>query len=109
MAIPFQCEDCWMINLEQRLPSPGLDDVYVSILRRANLDAMAGRAKLTIASHVGVTMRTVKNCQMIQKTPTIDAHGPMPLKDSVGMGLAVEMIVLSMTAKPKIKGQRYVQ
>jgi hypothetical protein len=28
-ALPFQCKDCWMCNLERRLPTPGLDDAYV--------------------------------------------------------------------------------
>ena len=27
-VIPFQCEDCWMLNLEGRLPVAGLDDMY---------------------------------------------------------------------------------
>ena len=109
VAIPFQCEDCWMVNLERRLPMPGLDDVYVSVIRRANLDAMAGRAKSSIAGHATAVLRSVKNCQMIRKTPSIEARGPMPLRDGVGMGVAVEMIVYSLVAKPKIRGQRYVQ
>jgi hypothetical protein len=39
-SIMFQCESCWMINLEGRLPEPGLDDLYVACIRRANLDAL---------------------------------------------------------------------
>lgn len=31
------------------------------------------------------------------------------MKDSVGMGVAVEMIVYSLTAKPKISGQNFIQ
>ena len=56
-VIPFQCERCWIINLEWRLPAEGLDDVYVSLIRRANLDAMAGRAKSTVAGHVAAVNR----------------------------------------------------
>ena len=107
LAIPFQCEDCWMINLERRLPVSGLDVVYVSLIRRANLDAMAGRAKSTISGHVAATLQTVNNCTLIQKTPTIEARGPMPLTDLVGMEVAVEMIVYSLTAVPQIKSQRF--
>lgn len=98
-----------MINLERRLPMAGLDDVYVSLIRRANLDAMAGRAKSSIAGHVVATLRSVKNCQLIRKTPTIEVRGPMPLHDTIGMGVAVEMITYSLTAKPRIRNQRYVQ
>ena len=109
VAIPFQCEARWIINLERRLPMASLDDMYVSIIRRANLDAMAGRAKSLIAGHVVATLRSIKNCQMIRKTQSIEARGPMPLQDLVGMGIAVEMITYSLMARPRIRGQRYVQ
>ncbi len=105
VAIPFQCEACWIINLERRLPMAGLDDMYVSIIRRVNLDAMAGRAKSLIAGHVVATLRSIKNCQMIRKTPSIEARGPMPLRDLVGMGIAVEMITYSLMARPRIRGK----
>ena len=32
VSIPFQCESCWMINLEGRLPVEGLDDLYVACI-----------------------------------------------------------------------------
>jgi hypothetical protein len=35
------------LNMEGRLPVPELDDAYVMLIRRANLDAMGGRAKTT--------------------------------------------------------------
>ena len=50
-VIPFQCEDCWLLNLEGRLPVAKLDDTYKMMIRRANLDAIAGRAESTIKSH----------------------------------------------------------
>jgi hypothetical protein len=109
VVIPFQCESCWLVNLERRLPIQGLDDVYVSLIRRANLDAMAGRARSTVAGHVTALRRTVQNCHFIGKTPTIEPRGPMPLADLVGMGVAVNMLVYSLTAKPRISGQRFIQ
>ena len=33
VVIPFQCEKCWLVNLERRLPLVRLDDVYVSLIR----------------------------------------------------------------------------
>ena len=30
-SIQFQCEDCWMINLEGRLPADELDDAYIML------------------------------------------------------------------------------
>ena len=32
VAIPFQCEVCWIMNLEGRLPINGLDDPYIMLI-----------------------------------------------------------------------------
>ena len=66
-VIPFQCEDCWMLNLEGRLPVAGLDDMYIMLIRRANLDAIAGRATTTIEAHANQIKRTVANCSLFGK------------------------------------------
>ena len=50
ICVAFQCEICWMRNLEGREITPE-DDFYVSLICRANLDAMTGMSKLTIATH----------------------------------------------------------
>ena len=42
VVIPFQCEECWMLNQEGRQPLDKLDDTYKMLIRRANLDAIAG-------------------------------------------------------------------
>ena len=98
-----------MVNLEGRLPAKGLDDAYLMLIRRANLDAMGGRAVATIHGHAAALKRSVGNCQLIRKTPTIPPRGPMPLTDPVGMGLAVELLFHSLTAKPRIKGESHIQ
>ena len=66
-TLPFQCEDCWMLNLEGRLPlaGSGRDDAYAMLLRRCQLDAMGGRAMTTITGHADSIMRTVALCDMI--------------------------------------------
>jgi len=58
-SIPFQCEDCWFLNIEGRPRISGLDDVYAMCIRRANLDAMCGRAVSTIEGHAAATKRAV--------------------------------------------------
>ncbi len=63
--------DCWMVNLEGRLPVKGLDDAYIMLIRRANLDAMGGWAVATIQGHAAALKRSVYNCQLFRKTPTI--------------------------------------
>jgi hypothetical protein len=90
-AIPFQCEGCWMVNLERCPLALGLDDAYVMCIRRA-LDAMGGRAVPTLGAHTAAVKQTVANCVQIRKTPTLPARGPMPLADHLGMGKAVEML-----------------
>jgi len=101
-VIPFQCEECWMLNLEGRLPVDKLDDTYKMMIRRANLDAIAGRAEGTIKSHAATVLRTAKNCARFGKTPAYEPLGPHPFKDNTGMGLAVEMQYYGATAKGKI-------
>lgn len=91
-----------MRNLEYRNPSIG-DDAYVMTLRRANLDAMAGKARGTINDHRLRTLELVRNAERINKTPTLEPRGPFPLKDQVGMGLAVDICQKSLVAKGKIE------
>lgn len=108
-SIPFQCERCWMINLEARLPAEGLDDLYVACIRRANLDASGGLAESTIKSKASSIKRTVGECKMLRKTPFIPNRGPMPMEDNVGMGMAVEMLLHSLVARPRLKDQKFIQ
>ena len=98
-----------MINLEGRLPEPGLDDAFVMCLRQANLDAMGGLAMTTIVSHANSIGSLVENCWLIRKTPSIPHRGVTRLGDDVGMVVAVDMLLHSLTAKPRLKGERFVQ
>ena len=63
----------------------------------------------TSKSHADEIKRVVRNCALIGKTPNIPPRGPMPLSDSIGMGVAVDMITRSLTSSSRIKGQDYVQ
>ena len=67
-------------TVERRMPVKHEDDTYVMCIRRANLDAMWGAA-LT----------------------AIPPQGHMPITDNYGMGLAVELLCISLTEKPKMK------
>jgi hypothetical protein len=73
------------------------------------LDAMGGRAVTTTAAHAGATKRVVWNCGLFRKTPTIPTHGPMPTRDNVEMSTAVDMLLNLITAKPRLKGENYIQ
>ena len=93
-----------MRNLEGRSPLPGsLDRAYAMSIRRANLDAMAGKARGTIAKHVAEVKLMVINSERIRKTPNLPSRGPYPLNDMLGMGVAVDMLQRSVTSKGRIK------
>jgi hypothetical protein len=69
ICIPFQCKLCWYQNLEGREPISGRDDIYVTCIRRANIDTMLGKSPLTIKAHRRETMSTIKNVLNFGKTP----------------------------------------
>jgi hypothetical protein len=70
---------------------------------------MGGRAASTIQSHASAVKRTVKNCGILRKTPTVPPRGPMPCGDELGMGMAVDMLFNSLTAKPCLEGEKHIQ
>jgi hypothetical protein len=104
LCIPFQCGKCLLKNLGGRDPIPGNDGIYMACIQRANLDAMAGKSPLTIGAHL---REMIANARMINKTPSYQPRGPFPLHDSVGMGLAVDMLLKSLISKGRI--QKHVQ
>ncbi len=106
LVVSFQCETCWMRLLEGRNPDSG-DKEYLSCLRRANLDAIAGRSKVTISSHTNRFAEVIRNCVMLRRTPSYPPRGPFPDYDCVGMGTAVDMLYKSLHAKGRNKS--YVQ
>ena len=108
-VIPFQCEDCWIMNIEGRPRLERLDDTYCMLIRRANLDAMAGRAAPNLTGHASSVKRTVNNCKLIGKTPSVPIRGPMPFSDPVGMGVAIEMLHVSITAKARLPRKTHIQ
>ena len=63
MCIPFQCEVCWMRNLEARNPIARKDDVFVAYIKHANRDAMLGKSPLKIANHVRECRTVITNVQ----------------------------------------------
>lgn len=102
-VIPFQCETCWMRNLEGRDPDPINDRRYVACLRRCNLDAINSMARKTVEGHVRHITTVIATCEAIGRTPNFPPRGPFPLSDSVGMGWAVDLLMKSITASGKIK------
>ena len=86
-----------MRNLERRDPT-ALDQNYVATMHCINLDAMSVKTAGTISGHQEHTLQMIKNAERIIKTPTLSPRGPFPLKDQVGMGLAVVIVQKSLHA-----------
>jgi hypothetical protein len=96
-----------MGNLEGRNPIQDEDDNYLSCIKRANLDAMAGKSPLTIVVHLCKTVKVINNAALLNKTPSFQPRGPIPLGDTVGMGLAIDMLVKLLVSRGRI--ERHVQ
>ena len=56
-------------------------------------------SRSTVAGHRGRISQLVTSAERIGKTPTLEPRGPFPLKDSLGMDLAVDIIQKSIHAK----------
>lgn len=69
------------------------------MMRRVNLDVMHGRATTTIRGHANEVRRTVRECATMGKTPAYEPRGPMPISDTLGMGLAMEMVYRSCVSR----------
>jgi hypothetical protein len=102
LCISFQCKLCWYQNLKGRNPAPGRDDMYVTCIKQANLDAMLGKSSLTIRAHRSKTLASLQNAIRIGKTPAYHPRGPFPGGNPVGMSLAVDMLLKLMVAKGRI-------
>ena len=92
VCIPFQCELCWMRNLEESDPINGRDDSYLVCIRCANLNAITGKSPLTILAHLRETRGVIRNAKLVNKTPSYHPRGPFPLLDPVGGGHAPQVI-----------------
>jgi hypothetical protein len=84
---------------------PGKEDIYVTCIHQANLDAMLRK---TPSDHQGIrahrreTLALLKNTMMISKTPAYHPRGPFPMCNQVGMSLAVDILLKSLVAKGRI-------
>lgn len=105
-VMPFQCECCWMQVLEGRTPEVG-DELLVACIRRVNLDAMTGKSRDTILQHIGRIRRVLGFNEKYRKTPSFAPRGPLPGKDLMGMGTALDMIIYSLESPGR--NEKFVQ
>jgi hypothetical protein len=98
LLTPFQCDLCCFRNLQRRDPNHLLerDALLMCCIRRANLDAVWGREPQT----VGATLRAAKNMlrlwEKVGLAPQFPALGPFPVRDSLGLSVAIAMLLKSL-------------
>jgi hypothetical protein len=95
----FQCDLCHFRNMNNRSPRVnGEDDMVLRFIRRANLDALWSREPGTVRN----TWREVRNLETKAVLLGLDLHrmmplmGPFPVKDLVGMSVAVCILLRSL-------------
>ncbi len=105
----FQCDLCWFRNLQRRDPLPDLpqDNLLLCVIRRALLDSLWGREPQTVSSTLRAARNMVQQWQKVGLTLQFPSLSPFPVCNSLGMGVAVAMLLKSL--EPGRYSARYQQ
>ncbi len=68
-----------------------------------------GHSKAAVKQHANEVKRTLADCAVFGKMPSFQPRGPMPVRDTAGMGLAVEMVYCSCVTKGRINKEGFIQ
>ena len=97
LLIPFQCEICHYRNLKGMDPTGTKDDgILLRTIRRANLDAFWSREPGTVSATRRDSLKLAEIGMRLGLKNILPVMGPFPLEDSLGMGLAVGMLIRSL-------------
>ncbi len=98
LLTPFQCNLCCFWNLQKRDPILLLarDDLLLCCIHRANLDAMWGRESHTVDGNLRSIKHIVRLCEKVSLEPQLPPLGPFPVRDSLGMNVAIIMLLKSL-------------
>ena len=97
LSTPFQCDTCWFRNLKGRDSVGNNTDILLQIaIRRANLDSMWSLEPTTIANNAREIRRGIKESALVGLDPPYPPLGPWEVKDTVGFGVAVQMLIRSL-------------
>ena len=94
LVTPFQCDHCWFVNLERRVPNKqSFSDVrLLGYIRRANLDVMWSRAPGTIANAKNSIKHLLRSWEELNMRVDLPELGPWVVGDNVGFGVAIGML-----------------
>jgi hypothetical protein len=94
LITPFQCDHCWFVNLERRVPNKYSyqDQRLLGYIRRANLDIIWSRAPGTVANAKNGIKHLLRSWQELGMRVDLPALGPWVVGDKIGFGVAVAML-----------------
>ena len=106
---PFQCDQCWCVNLYNRLPLANgpADNSALRVIRRANLDVFWSRESRTVSCEVGGLKELIRRAREGNRPIPLEKFTPWPLGDNEGMGVAMSMLDKSLEKGKINKG--YIQ
>lgn len=106
---PFQCDHCWFININNRVPLEGcrIDTQLLGYIRRVNLDIMWSREPGTVKTNARQYVKLQRFSEELGMPVYPLTQGPWPVCDGIGFQLAI--ILLRASQEKGRNDQRYVQ
>lgn len=98
LLVPFQCDLCIFCNLTFRNPLPDApkDTLFLSCIRRINLDSVWGREAGTVNATLHAAQQMITLMDKVDVHPDLPTRGPFPLQDSFGARAAICMLLKSL-------------
>ncbi len=97
LVVPFQCDSCIFRLLKGRKArtTNEKDLLLLKCIRRVNLDAFWAREPGTVRSQLSGTLAGVRMSEKVGLDPEFMARGPFPSVDTMGYGVAIQMVLKS--------------
>jgi hypothetical protein len=96
LMCPFQCKECQFINIKGCLPEKNnvADNLLLSCMKRANLDAFWSREQSMVYSNMLEGRWLLANQKLLGIAPaSLAPRGSFPRKDIMGMGVAAGFLL----------------
>ena len=95
---PFQCDNCWFINMYKREPLTRniTDQSELAFIRRVNLDVFWSREKSTVKGIIGKVKEIIRRGRIKGRPLALPSFEPWPVEDRMGMGTAILMLEKSL-------------
>jgi hypothetical protein len=108
-SAPFQCDQCWFINLQFRQPNlENTGDVrLLGYIRRVNLDLFWSREPSTVSNTMSQIKKVNRLSEDLGLNPVQFPRGPWPVGD--GMGFQLAIVTLRASQEPGRNNPSYQQ